>query len=348
MLRNAPAALCAALRLRATLYHLHDPELIPIGLALKAMGKRVVFDFHEDVPVQTLHKCWIPRLLRRPVSKAVDVTQRVTTRFFDGLVAATPTIAGKFNHPKVETVCNYPIVDHTPPGQSVPYSKRANRIVYVGGVTRTRGIEQLLDALALLPESLNARLTLIGPFQPASDEAVMRNRPGWERTDYLGYCDRDRIAEELAKARVGMVNLLPIPNYVDCLPVKLFEYMAAGLPVVASNFPILKEIVESGGCGLCVDPSNVDALAAAISRLLNNPQQAEAMGNRGREAVAERMNWNREASRLLKFYADILGHNAQGNKADRPKTPAGLATNEPAADGHGPNEPADQRQNRAA
>jgi glycosyltransferase involved in cell wall biosynthesis len=104
----------------------------------------------------------------------------------------------------------------------------------------------------------------------------------------------------LRGARVGLLVLHPVEAHLESLPIKLFEYMAAGIPVVASDFPAWRELV--GDAGLLVDPYDVGAIAGAIDTLLDDPQAAEAMGARGRAAVADRYGWEGEAERLLSLY----------------------------------------------
>jgi glycosyltransferase involved in cell wall biosynthesis len=100
----------------------------------------------------------------------------------------------------------------------------------------------------------------------------------------------------------GLVTLHPVVNYLDALPVKMFEYMAAGLPVIASRFPLWQEIVEGNACGVCVDPGDPAAIAAAIDHFCRHPQLARRMGENGRRAVHTRYNWHSEADKLAAFY----------------------------------------------
>jgi glycosyltransferase involved in cell wall biosynthesis len=131
----------------------------------------------------------------------------------------------------------------------------------------------------------------------------MAKRAGWQKTDHLGFQDRSGVARVLQTSRAGLVILHPVQNYVDSLPVKLFEYMSAGLPVIASDFPLWREIVEGSGAGLLIDPLDPSAIAGAMQWILENPGEAEAMGQRGRQAVIERYNWAQEAQKLLAAYA---------------------------------------------
>ena len=125
---------------------------------------------------------------------------------------------------------------------------------------------------------------------------------GWELVDEIGFVGRKEISEILGKTRIGMVTLLPTRAYVDSLPIKMFEYMAAGIPVIASNFPIWMEIIEKHMCGICVDPSNPQAIAEAVQYLMLHPEEAQSMGENGRKASLECYNWQIEAQKLTEFY----------------------------------------------
>jgi glycosyltransferase involved in cell wall biosynthesis len=292
----------------ADLYHFHDPELIPVGVLLKIQGKKVIYDVHEDVPRQILTKHWIPHLLRKLVAQIAELMELVGTRPFNGITAATPTIAERFPPEKTVIVQNFPILNELTPAKLLKHTDKQNSpcIVYVGGLSITRGIKEMVQAMALLPESRRARLALAGTFQPPELEVELQQMPGWERMQFVGWQDRQGVAQLLSKAQIGLVMLHPIINYLDSYPVKLFEYMAAGLPVIASNFPLWKEIVEGNKCGLTVDPLNPEEIAQAIEYLLDHPKECQTMGENGRRAVTEKYNWEKESEKLLALYERIL------------------------------------------
>jgi glycosyltransferase involved in cell wall biosynthesis len=98
----------------------------------------------------------------------------------------------------------------------------------------------------------------------------------------------------------------PVPNHIDSMPNKLFEYMSAGLPIIASDFPLWKQIVEGNKCGITVDPMNPKAIAEAIEYLLERPELMNEMGENGRKAVLEKYSWQKESEKLIKIYSDIL------------------------------------------
>ncbi len=308
IVRTTRAVLAAAQRLDGDAYHLHDPELIPAGLRLKRLGHRVVFDSHEDVPAQLLAKPYLDGVSRRLLSRAFDAYQRHACRRFDGLVAATPTIRARLAafHPNVVDVNNYPLPqEFAHEAHSVAdWDAKAPEVCYVGSISAIRGIRELVRACALLQTP--ARLVLAGTFsEPALAREVAR-QPGWQRVQALGHVDRAGVRDVMRRALAGLVTLHPVVNYLDALPVKMFEYMAAGLPVIASRFPLWQEIVEGNDCGVCVDPANPAAIAAAIDHFCRHPHAARRMGQNGRRAVLQRYNWLGEADKLAAFYDGVL------------------------------------------
>jgi glycosyltransferase involved in cell wall biosynthesis len=164
----------------------------------------------------------------------------------------------------------------------------------------------MVGALGLLPENRAAELRLAGTYSPESLRDAVIELPGWERVRELGFLDRRAVKQALNQVRAGLVLFYPEPNHVYAGPNKMFEYMAAGIPVIASDFPLWREIVEGAGCGRLVDPLDPRAIADAIEYLLSHPEEAEAMGRNGRRAVEERYNWKNEEKKLLALYKELL------------------------------------------
>lgn len=288
-----------ALKVDADIYHLHDPELLKAGVALRRHGKKVIYDSHEDLPRQILAKPWIPRLLRPIISHLIEFVENSRVHRLSAVVAATPHIAERFEWILPGNVCNinnYPILDEIT-SQSA-WNQRHPAICYVGGIFRERGIAEMLAVAA----SCQVPFILAGTFAPASLLADVKSMPGWQFTDYKGYVGRKEINDILGQSMVGLLLLHPLPSYKDSLPIKLFEYMAAGIPVVCSDFPLWRSIVDDCGCGICVPPLDVSAAAAAVRRLIDHPDEAEAMGRRGRQAVEQRFNWKTQEALLIQFY----------------------------------------------
>ena len=293
-----------ALELNASIYHLHDPELIPIGIKLKKYGKVVIFDAHEDVPKQLLGKSYLPNSSKWLLSNMYSIYERWACGELDAVIAATPYIKKKYTAMGVKSIDinNYPLFGELSSAKS-NWHNRKEQVVYVGGLERIRGIHELVKALRLT--SPDVRLVMGGSFTDVTFEKSVKEEDSWQRVDHLGWLDRVGVKNVLNDSLAGLVTLHPIINYLDALPVKMFEYMDAGLPVIASDFPLWKSIIEGNECGLCVDPLNPNDIANAIDFLINHPAEAEKMGHNGQKAVKEKYNWCIEEQKLLKFYKSL-------------------------------------------
>ena len=290
---------------RADLYHFHDPELIPVGLLLRIGGKPVIYDVHESVSKQIRSKPWIPKPLRAVVASLYRIMEKVVTPLFSGIVAATPGVAAYFNHLNTVVVQNYPVLSELQISDSdVP---REPIVAYVGGIAEVRGAREMVTAMSLLPQDSPIRLILGGPVQGEQLANDLQTLPGSERITLAGILNRQEVADLLSRASVGLVTLHPEPNYLDAYPVKLFEYMAAGLPAVASNFPFWRQFVDDVGSGVMVDPLNPQAIADGILEIVTNPERSRQMGNAGARAVREKFNWDSEAEKLVDLYRGLLG-----------------------------------------
>ena len=309
MTKTVLAVYRAAIREKAEIYHFHDPELIPVGLLLRMRGKRVVYDVHEDVPRDILSKYYLPVRLRSFIGNAVEIIENFAARRFFALVSVTPHITERFQNlnARVVTVQNFPLLDElTGDASATSWQQREAAVAYVGTITASRSIREMVRALGLLPGSCTAELRLAGTYSPESLRDEVTKLPGWERVRELGFLNRRGVKQTLGRVRAGLVLFYPEPNHIYAGPNKMFEYMAAGIPVIASDFPLWREIVEGAGCGKLVDPLDPRAIADAIEYLLSHPEEAEAMGRNGRRAVEERYNWKNEEKKLLALYKELL------------------------------------------
>jgi glycosyltransferase involved in cell wall biosynthesis len=305
MLLSVSEMLWVALRLKADVYHLHDPEILPTAPLLKLTGARVVADIHEYVPQQIIDKYWIPRPLRRFLGFAYGIVELPTLAACDLIVVAVPDLLEEYPSQKTIVVQNFPRPDEFIAPDPLEHAHRPLQATYIGAISEYRGAKEMVQAVGLLPDDVDCSLVLAGPIRPESLESELEALDGWRRTRHLGWLDREAVIRELGCSRVGLVVLHPRANHLRAWPVKMFEYMSAGLPIIASEFPLWRQIVEPIGCGILVDPLDTGQIRDALQRLFDDPAEAARMGARGREAVLERYNWDLEAERLIAGYEEL-------------------------------------------
>lgn len=295
----------AAIYEDADVYHLHDPELLSIALLLKWKGKKVVFDAHEDLPIQILSKPYLSPIVARVISKIAHYYECFLCKRIDAVVAATPFIRDKFLKVNSTTVDinNFPKIEEFIKIDTANFSQRES-CCYIGGITKVRGIYEIVDAMS--QSEANGRLLLAGNFLEKQVQNDVVKLEGWNNVDDLGWLSREDIQTVLGRSFAGLVTLHPIENYKDALPVKMFEYMASGIPVIASNIKLWEDIIVGEECGLCVDPYSSNEISDAMNYLAKNLEVAKDMGARGREAVLKKYNWQIEESKLLQLYSKLI------------------------------------------
>ena len=285
---------------RPDLIFVHDPELLPFANWLKRRGYGVVYDAHEDLPLQLLSKPWLPSWSRMPAAMVTLLAQKPLMAGLDGRLAATEPVAASLGCPAT-VVRNFPDLSRFPKPTSP--AKREKAFAYVGAISEIRGLREMMDLLQRFPDY---RLVLVGRWESEALRTWAQEHPAWSRVDATGPLPHHEAIETVANARLGLCLLHSRPNYLEALPTKLFEYMALGIPVLASNFPLWREIVEDAGCGAVADPSKPEDVFKSAQAVL----QAEGQTERGARAVRAHYSWQSESKRLLDFVDEVLAHRA--------------------------------------
>lgn len=292
-----------ARNLNVDLYHFHDPELLPVGLLLKLQKKKVIYDVHEDYPQAVIDKEWLPKCTRSWVAQLTASLEKFVARRMDLSVVVTSHIQDRFLNMGCKTgvIHNYPLLNEffSP---ELDWGKKERAVCYAGGINEIRGFFEMVAGIGMT----EGKLLLAGWFESPSDREKARALAGWQQVEDLGMISRKKVGEIYGKSIAGLVLYHPAGNHVKALPAKMFEYMAAGIPVICSNFPLWQEIVTDNQCGICVDPLNSGEIAAAIRYLLDHPEEAQSIGKNGRRAILEKYNWETESKKLLTMYETLL------------------------------------------
>lgn len=296
-------AVLHALRSGAPVVHLHDPELAWFIPLLRGLGRTVVFDAHEDLPNQVRSKPYVSRL-SLPIFVAIARVVLLFAKSSSLIVCATEAIAARFPAEKAVVVHNYPPLRL---GESAApdAEDREAVVVYIGGVGRIRGAVQMIAALEE-PKFPDAwRLRMAGSIERGL-QPVLENMDGWSRVHYLGQVPPDEARDVLLTARVGLVLFQDNPAHREALPTKMFEYFAAGIPVVASDFDLWRTIIETNDCGLIVDETDPAEIASAIRRYAEEPELLSRHARNASLVAREKLNWGSEAGVLLGAYESLV------------------------------------------
>jgi glycosyltransferase involved in cell wall biosynthesis len=302
-----------ALRQKADVYHFHNPELLPVGLLIKLLsGRPIIYDVHENYPERILTKEWIPARLRKATSILFRYMENSLAPFIDALVVVNEKLAERFSgKARVVTVTNYLRIAEKVSGQTLEATNELTKgsyLVYAGLIAGDRGISQCIQAFRAL-EYDGLHFVCAGRVdETVSPElrAILDGSTSVPGFHYLGLLPYEAIPGLLQNALVGLLCFQPTPNNILGTPNKLFEYMGAGIPVIASDFLYIRDVVNSADCGILVDPTSPEEISAAMCYLLNHPDEAVKKGENGRTAVKERYNWESEGRKLLRLYEELL------------------------------------------
>lgn len=294
-----------AKELNVDIYHLHDPELIHIGVKLKKIGKKVIFDVHENVSLQILTKKYLPNFSRKIISKIYRIIEIYSLKKFDAIILAEHSYFRYYTNlnKKIEVITNMPDLKVLKKFRN--FNREKNEIFYIGGISNERGFDVMIKTVKILKEKFNdIMIHLIGRY----DKNLLKTVDITDLNKNIKFYGRVPLIKSLKyskNAKVGFSLLKPIPNYKESYSTKIFEYMALGLPVITSNFKLYKDIVEKFNCGLCVDPINPHEVAKSVEYIFNNPAKAKQMSLAGVKIVEEKFKWKLEEEKLYKLYSSI-------------------------------------------
>lgn len=296
-------------RLRPHILHIHDPELLTIVPFARLRVPRVVYDMHEYVPQAVATKPYIPSRVRPAAARATAIAQRALAIACDGVVSAAPgQLEALGRRPELRVaMVNYPRYENFVAATPRPelLADERLKLIHVGALGRNRGLFLMLDVMAALGPDAPVSLYLAGRYADPADEAVVRARVEGElagRVHLLGVVHPAEVPDYLTAADVCWSPFVGGPQYsLPNVPTKVYEGMAAGLPVLVSDLADHAAPVKAERCGVAV-PVSVAGHAAGVRQLLADPAERRAMGDRGRAAVRDRYSWEAIEGELLALY----------------------------------------------
>nr|WP_162241222.1 glycosyltransferase [Leifsonia sp. Leaf325] len=300
---GAARAVYRALRSGARIVHCHDPELAVWIPLLRIAGRKVIYDAHEDLPEQVSNKPYARGLGTVMLRSLAGGIIRLA-RSANHIIAATETIADRFPAGKVSVVHNYPPL-RSEELHAVPLVERPEGVVYVGGIGPLRGSAQMIAATENEAFPAGWTLELAGPLDESMRDS--NDLTAYQRVNYHGQVGPVEARDLLLESRVGLSVLQDSPAYRESLPTKMFEYFAAGMPVIASDFPLWRSIVEGSECGMLVDETSPASIAQALERYAHDPELLTSHGRNARHLAETRLNWGHEVPVLLSAYDTTRG-----------------------------------------
>lgn len=297
-----------AFRAKAALYHLHDPELIPLGLILRLYGKKVIYDIHENIAEDIFDKEWIR--FKKVWYSLYNFFEKPALKRFHIILAEDSYLkryqARTKNCLVIHNFCDLPFFR---PFITDTADRDPFKLFYIGILLENRGILEILEAMHLAKKKgYSYELHVVAELYTQVSDAVVA-LPFFEEIKHqVIFYGRKNLEEgyQISKqCGIGLCIIHPMSNSIESYPTKLFEYMAVGLPIVTSHFPLYKSVVEENKCGYTADPKNPDEILESMLRISLSKDQNE-MATNGRKAVEKKYNWQNEEPNLIKLYKNIL------------------------------------------
>ncbi|MDL0121114.1 glycosyltransferase family 4 protein [Halobacterium salinarum] len=306
--RSIPKATRIAKQLEASIYHFHDPELIPVGLYLaETTDGAVVYDVHEDYGHKAAGREWVPNLVTPPIAYTIPRVERLAAGRFDALVSATDRLGKRFvqSNDRGTTLHNFPRIDSLPSKMEARERQADYVLCYVGGLSELRGIHRSLDLVnTLRSRGLDVELWALGSWRTDADERradqFICNHNLESSVEFPGYVEYKEMFRYLYGADVGL-SLLDTAEFETAIPTKQFEYLYAGLPTLTTPLDAAIRYLPDRFRHV-VPQDDTEAAADVVETALKCDYDAENM----RSLVEEQYSWEHEAEKLVDLYEELL------------------------------------------
>ncbi|MEO9884622.1 MAG: glycosyltransferase [Balneola sp.] len=289
-----------------TVFHFHDPELLPIGLLLKFFGYKVIYDIHEDSVTVIEQKKYLHPIIKKVVIKVLTGFEAIAHKKITTIIAEKYYIE---RFPDAFEVLNYPKLNWA--SDLIPERKSPDCLLYTGSITEDRGAYLHVEILNHMNKSELSGISIIGSCKPdlyskligsiKGNKSRLKANGNGESVPFenivRAYKESDWIA--------GLAIFPKTRHYAKKQLTKFFEYMAAGLPIIYTDFPAWKSFLEPLNVGIAVAPGDFSKIKEAVLRLRNENELRKQMGENGRKAILDIYNWEKEEEKLLTLYSTL-------------------------------------------
>lgn len=293
--------------MKPNVVHLHDPELLPLGVLLKALGAKVIFDMHELVSSQLDDKEYLKaNFFSSVIYLLYSFFEFLAVKLFDSIVLAEEgyyrPLKNKYYSFKDKfcVIRNYPCKSKILSIAAKPKVNGNLRIVYIGGLMKVRGTRELIEAVGKIP---NARLSLAGPWSCSDYRSECESLKSFDCVDYHGYLSFEEAIRLVKKSHIAVAPLHPVTNNLLCRTTKFYEYALCKIPIIMSNFSDWEQTFA--GMAWFADPTDANDLHSKIIEVQNDRSKEKKI-NYAFQKVLESWNWEKEQEILLNLYSRIL------------------------------------------
>jgi len=307
-LLNIPHVLIRGLKVNASVYHFHDPELILVGLFLRLLGKKVIYDIHEDVAKLIALKKWV--MFPRLVAWVYKLLEAICLPFFY-LVVSEDAYEQLYERHTTYVIHNFAFIEKLDSYRRNLRNTSDLNLFYIGSIDELYCVFESLESVYLLKlRGYNPKVSIVGSVSPRIERQI-ENLPFYNliknNITFYGYLSAEEGFQYSIDCSIGLCMVSKNGNSYESYPRKMFEYMGVGLPLITSDFPLYKKVIEKYNCGLCITGNSAIAIADAIEVLIKDQTLRNTMGANGIKAAQEHYNWEKESTKLLSLYQKILG-----------------------------------------
>jgi glycosyltransferase involved in cell wall biosynthesis len=301
-----------ALRVNADIYHIHDAEMIPFGVLFSLLGKKVIYDVHENTYHDISIKTWIPKPLKFLLGTGYRLLEWLTSKTMHTiLVIAKPEFADQFKKGNYTVIQNFADIEFLKKYRILSRNQlKQNNIFYIGTLYDTYyNIDIVIEAIyKLKQEGLIVYMKIAGyygNFLTKRTQLLPYYQEVKEQLDFLGYVSQHTGYLLSQECKIGLCLKDQPEQILVSHERKFFEYMAIGLPILCCDSNIYKEIVEKEQIGLCTNLQDANAVAASIKQLFIDTNLDQLQTN-NIHAAENIYNWEKDEVTLIQLYKQLL------------------------------------------